>query len=146
MITSEDIIDHIGKMQAVSVEHLNKVSCMPEPKEQLNWARRFFRVKQCFSNALQMSIVTECDLVVGYVFLPEFGICIEHAWNAHLFGNHFDLTAQLFWNAERSAEYFQLLRLSSEESLVFYQERKGVDHMALRRMPKYQHLFKINMI
>ncbi len=24
MITSEDIIDHIGKMQAVSVEHLNK--------------------------------------------------------------------------------------------------------------------------
>ncbi|EJL6710014.1 hypothetical protein NMS01_003520 [Vibrio cholerae] len=103
MITSEDIIDHIGKMQAVSVEHLNKVSCMPEPEEQLNWAKRFFRVKQCFSNALQMSIVTECDLVVGHVFLRE-------------------------------------------ESLVFYQERKGVDYMALRRMPKYQHLFKINMI
>ncbi|WP_187378155.1 hypothetical protein [Vibrio cholerae] len=48
MITSEDIIDHIGKMQAVSVEHLTKVSCMPEPKEQLAWANHFLEKNNAF--------------------------------------------------------------------------------------------------
>ncbi|MBF4437372.1 hypothetical protein ERJ77_23395, partial [Vibrio anguillarum] len=89
-------IDYIKSYQAASGDHLKIVKCELASEDIVNWAREFFKEKQCFSNALNMSIVDGCDYVLGYIYFECLGIAIEHAWNCDEQA-HFDLTAQLFW-------------------------------------------------
>ncbi len=133
-------VNRIASFQAVSGEYLKPVQCEELCDDVIKWAALFFKEKQCFSNALNFSILDECEYVLGYVYLNDFGIAIEHAWNCDERG-HFDLTAQLFWENETPVEYVELLRLNANNAQLTFEQCNGVDHMALRRSSKYRYLF-----
>lgn len=140
MSLTTSILEYVAKYQAVSIDHLNSVDCVKMDAKQVHWASEFFVKSHCFSNALNMSMLDECDVVLGYVYSSDDGIAIEHAWNAE--GSvHYDLTSQLFWGSDADNVYVQLLRLSANEAMSFFESNKGVDHMALRNSPKYKYLF-----
>jgi hypothetical protein len=134
------LIEHVANFQGVSSKYLSPVKCELQNDDMIKWASLFFKEKQCFSNALNLSAVDECDYVLGYVYLRDLGIAIEHAWNCDEQG-HFDLTAQIFWKNETQVEYVELLRLESTMAKRTFEQCDGVDHMALRRSDAYKYLF-----
>lgn len=137
-----EAINLVSKSQCVPVEHLLPVSCSQTGNDIPPASTRDLKPRQCFSNAYNLSVTVGCDAVVGYVFLAEFGIVIEHAWNVDERG-HFDLTAQLFWDSEVSGDqYFQLLRLTPDDAIDCVAMAGGIDTLSLRHSDKHKHLFR----
>jgi hypothetical protein len=132
--------DYVASFQAVSAKYLKPIQCEQQCDAVIKWASLFFKEKECFSNSLNLSIVDGCDYVLGYVFLKDFNLAIEHAWNRDEQG-HFDLTAQLFWKHDTQVEYFELLRLNASNAQLTFESFGGVDHMSLRRSSEYKYLF-----
>ena len=138
---NRELIDYIAKVHSVSRDHLAQVSCRHVAPEVESLAKAFVKIKQCFSNSLNMSMVDGCDVVIGYAFLNDYMLPIEHAWNSDQ-GTYFDLTAQLFWNNKQgNVQYFELLRISSDEAVDVFNSLGGIDHMALRKSSKHKYLF-----
>ncbi|MFV7762853.1 hypothetical protein ACNPKZ_20170 [Shewanella algae] len=132
----------VAKTQAVPVSSLKVIRNVRELNEDwVQWAKRFCKEKQCFSNALNMSLIDGCSLVIGYVYLPSFGLAIEHAWNRDCEGD-FDLTAQIFWGQDKEpAQYVELLCFEEGEAHE-WRNKGGVDHLKLRMSNEYRHVFK----
>lgn len=138
---SNHIIEYIRDYQAVLDTHLSHVVCSEIPEDSLGWTKKNIHENACFSNAMVMSLIHDCDLVIGYVYIDELGIAIEHAWNC-IDDVHFDVTAQLHWNDNATSQYVQLIKFNEEQAGDFYQKHKGVDHLVLRRSPTYSYLFR----
>jgi hypothetical protein len=140
----KQLLAAVSHCQGVAESHLkivsNLISLEPECVE---WASAFMAEKQCFNNALNMSIIDGCDYILGYIWLADFNLAIEHAWNADR-GGQFDLTAQLYWNKDVSVSttYIELLRLDNEATADMFRKYQGVDHLVLRTKSEYDHLFK----
>ncbi|MGL5668040.1 MAG: hypothetical protein ACRDD9_18120 [Shewanella sp.] len=136
------LINLIARQQAVLPQSVSEVDSVNLASSLAEIAKMFFKPRSCFSNSFNLTEMgADCDVVVGYVYLPEFDITIEHAWNADATG-HFDLTAQLFWEgALEQNKYAQLVRLDNDEARYLIEEFGGVDTTALRCAPEYRHLF-----
>ncbi|MEZ8733603.1 hypothetical protein [Vibrio sp. 10N.239.312.D08] len=140
MNTTDKLLEYIASTQSVLKEHLKPVSCYPASSDWVGVASKFLQEKQCFSNSLNLSSIDGSDYVLGYVYMSDIGISIEHAWNRDQNG-YFDLTAQLFWQLDTPVEYVELIRFPSHKAQDVFQKCKGVDHMALRMSVDYQYLF-----
>ncbi|WP_155490580.1 hypothetical protein [Vibrio alginolyticus] len=96
------------------------------------WAKKFCKEKMCFSNAVNMSDIDSCDVVVGYLFSSKTNEWIEHAWNAKG-ETHFDLTIDLFVDDFRRGldQHHQLIRLHPEQVRALMTNFGGVHHQVL---------------
>lgn len=139
---NKELIDYIAKVHSVSRDHLSQVSCHNAAPKVVSWAKDFVKIKQCFSNSLNISMVDGCDVIIGYAFLKDYMLPIEHAWNSNREG-HFDLTAQLFWKDanQESVQYFELLRVSCDEAVEMFKNLGVIDQMALRKSNDHKYLF-----
>lgn len=139
MIQAE-AVEQITNLYGVREELLKTVHCEAQPVAVKEWASNFFKVKQCYSNALNMSLVDECDYILGFVFLKDAGVVIEHAWNCDGEG-HLDLTAELFWKLDTPTEYIEVVRLSTNSAEQQFEQYGGVDFLSMRKSKEYSHIF-----
>lgn len=137
---SSSIIDHVALCKAIDIKHLKLVKCKPQSVAVTKWASLFFKKGECFSNALNLTEIDNCDYVLGYVYLSDLGVVLEHAWNCDNEG-HFDLTGQLFWNGNTPTHYVELKRFNADTAQQLFEQLKGVDHTALHRSREYKYLF-----
>lgn len=129
-------------------ESLSRVGVKPLVDEYVKWGSLYCKPKQCFSNALATSQLEEIDLVIGYVYFPLYGVSVEHAWNRNESGEHFDMTAALFWdkNDTDKNEYFELATLSHKEADEFFDEFGGIHHIELLRSGRYNDCFQSRLV
>ena len=121
-----------------SLIHIPKMSF--GDNEMVAWCEQFMQEKRCFNNSMLLSVFSDCEVVVGYVFIEKFGISIEHAWNRQS-GIDIDMTARLFFPETSSLAYYEMVTLAPEEVVRRYDNKIGVDHHTFRIDPKYKHLF-----
>ncbi len=137
-----DLLLRVSACQAVHPSVLKLVDNVATSVDALTlaWASEFVIEKQCFSNALNLcQIDPSYDLVLGYVYMPDFGIAIEHAWNRSKSGD-LDLTAALYWEGEKGQHgyYVELHTYTAEQAIDTYEEHDGIDQSVLRRNPEYK--------
>lgn len=137
----------VAQFQAVNPDYLTEIEYVPfdYSDRELRYAKLFFKPSRCFDNALTHSMVTGSTVVVGYVYIPLYGIAIEHAWNRREDGD-FDYTRSLFWDESQGDEvYFELLSFNHDEAHQCMEDHGGIDHLALRTSGEYDHIFRYKL-
>lgn len=121
-ISNKFSINEGSLVEISSVEFLDDVCC--------EWAKNFCKEGLCFSNALNMTLIDKCEMIVGFAYVKEHNLIIQHAWNRDIHGD-FDLTAQLFW-PELNAIYFEIHVIKYEQSHIYHNNFEKLKNLYLR--------------